>query len=217
MTDRTYSEESARPRNGLEAVLIYILVFVCGAVLMGVQFAGSRVLNPHFGSTVFVWGGLISVFMVALAAGYYLGGVVADRMPSFGLLSGIVAVAAFMLIVMPAFAVPLCGGIEKALEGPRAAPLVASTLLFFMPGMLLAMVVPFAVRLSISRLETVGNVTGTLYALSAAGNIAGVLLTAFVLIPVMGTLSLVFALGTALLVTAMPGLAVELTAKRRSP
>jgi membrane protein implicated in regulation of membrane protease activity len=54
--------------------LHYLIVFVSGAVLMGLEIAGSRVLAPHFGSSIFVWGSLISVVMAALSAGYYWGG-----------------------------------------------------------------------------------------------------------------------------------------------
>ena len=50
--------------------LHYIIVFVSGAVLMGLEIAGSRVLAPHFGSSIFVWGSLISVVMAALSTGY---------------------------------------------------------------------------------------------------------------------------------------------------
>src|SRR6185503_7651416 len=58
-----------------------ILVVVAGAVLMALEMVGSRMLAPHFGNSVFVWGSLISVVMTALAGGYYVGGRLADRMP----------------------------------------------------------------------------------------------------------------------------------------
>ena len=57
------------PELGLD-----VLVFTAGGVLMGLEIAGSRVLAPHFGNSVFVWGSLISVFLIALSLGYYIGG-----------------------------------------------------------------------------------------------------------------------------------------------
>ncbi len=51
--------------------LLNIIVFVSGAVLMGLEIVGSRVLAPYFGSSIFVWGSLISVVMAALSIGYY--------------------------------------------------------------------------------------------------------------------------------------------------
>ena len=68
-------------------LLHYIVVFVSGAVLMALEIAGSRVLAPHFGSSIFVWGSLISVVMTALSIGYYWGGWLSAREPSYGKLA----------------------------------------------------------------------------------------------------------------------------------
>ena len=48
---------------------------------MSLEILGSRVLAPAFGSSVYVWGGLISTFLMALAVGYGLGGRLADYRP----------------------------------------------------------------------------------------------------------------------------------------
>ena len=61
---------------------------------MALEILGSRVLAPHFGSSVYVWGSLISTFLVALSAGYALGGRFADRKPTIAALSLILALAA---------------------------------------------------------------------------------------------------------------------------
>ncbi len=55
-------------------LLVSTAVFICGAVLMGLEIVGSRVLAPHFGNSIYVWGSLISVFLAALSLGYYAGG-----------------------------------------------------------------------------------------------------------------------------------------------
>ena len=62
--------------------IISLVVFTCGAVVMSFEILGSRVLAPNFGSSVFVWGSLISVFLAGLSAGYYFGGRLADINPS---------------------------------------------------------------------------------------------------------------------------------------
>src|SRR3989337_1028226 len=67
--------------GGGGAVILRVVVFGAGAALMGLEIVGSRVLAPYFGSSVYVWGSLISIFLAALSVGYYVGGQVADRWP----------------------------------------------------------------------------------------------------------------------------------------
>ena len=57
----------------------YTVVAAAGAVVMALEIIASRVLAPAFGSSVYVWGSIISVFLAALALGYALGGRLADR------------------------------------------------------------------------------------------------------------------------------------------
>src|ERR1044072_8173926 len=65
-------------------LLLNLVVFISGAVLMSLEIVGSRVLAPNFGSSIFVWGSLISVVMTALSIGYYWGGWLSAREPSYG-------------------------------------------------------------------------------------------------------------------------------------
>lgn len=63
----------------LQAAYLLAIAFLSGAALMALEIAGSRLLAPYFGSSVFVWGSLISVFLAALSVGYYVGGHLCDR------------------------------------------------------------------------------------------------------------------------------------------
>ncbi|MCX8203722.1 MAG: fused MFS/spermidine synthase, partial [Nitrososphaeria archaeon] len=56
-----------------------VRVFASGAAVMIVEIAGGRVVNAVYGSSAVVWGGVIGVVLSALAAGYYVGGRLADR------------------------------------------------------------------------------------------------------------------------------------------
>jgi hypothetical protein len=76
----------AERRSGLA---IGTAVFVSGGVLLGVELVASRVLAPYFGNSIFVWGALIGVVLAGLSAGYWIGGVLADRIPAPPLLIGV--------------------------------------------------------------------------------------------------------------------------------
>ena len=189
--------------GGMETLSLHVVVFVCGAVLMAFEMVGSRVLAPTFGSTIFVWGSLIGVFLGALSLGYLVGGRLADRAPKFLVLGAIIAVAGLIILIVPLYAPACCRWIDRSGPARRLHPLLASVVLFFVPSVLLGMVSPFSVRLQARTVATVGNVAGRLYALSTLGSIAGTVLATFWLVPSYGTSNIVRALGVSLIVVSL--------------
>lgn len=193
--------------------MVQLIAFVCGAVLMSLELLGSRILAPTFGSSIFVWGSLISVFLGALSVGYYFGGTLADRKPSLGTLAAVVAAPGIWVLTLPLWAQAANEALYSMDLGPRYGPLAASVALFLMPSVFLGMVSPFTIRLGVTQLHNVGNRAGRLYAISTAGSIFGTLLTSFFLIPSAGTRFVVHSLGLVLLILALAAL---LYAARRS-
>ncbi|MEK9822758.1 MAG: glycosyl transferase, partial [Gammaproteobacteria bacterium] len=53
---------------------VLTLAFTSGFIIMSIEMLGGRILAPYFGSSIYVWGSIITVFMVALAVGYLTGG-----------------------------------------------------------------------------------------------------------------------------------------------
>lgn len=179
-----------------------LAVFLSGAALMGLEIVGSRVLAPVFGTSIFVWGALITTFLASLAAGYALGGRLADRRPEPALLAGILVVSAVLLWIL--FAAPhvVLDACAVAPVPDRFRALLASLILFGPPSVLMGAVTPFAVRLAARELATVGSAAGRLSAISTAGSILGTFATAFFLIPAFATRPILFGLGLALLLAA---------------
>lgn len=181
-------------------MILRLVVFGSGAVLMALEIVGSRILAPYFGSSVYVWGSLISIFLAALSLGYYLGGVAADRWPRPGVLALTLGTAGILTLLLPVVARPLLEAFSAWDLGPRSSPLLASVVLFALPSILMGATSPFAIKLAATNLATVGNTAGILYAISTAGSIVGTLLTAFVLIPAMGVRAILYTLGVSLVV-----------------
>jgi len=180
-------------------------VFVSGGVLLALEIVASRVVAPYFGNSVYVWGSLIGVFLAALSLGYFLGGRIATRWPTWGPFLVLVLAAGACIYPIPHVADGVLGAIAARDYGPRANPLAATMSLFFLPSALLGTISPYAVRLSARSVEGVGNVAGVLYALSTLGSIAGTLLAAFVLISTFGVRSIVQMLGATEMVLALLG------------
>ncbi|MGH7823637.1 MAG: fused MFS/spermidine synthase [Candidatus Binatia bacterium] len=178
--------------------LLNVVVFVSGAVLMSLEIVGSRVLAPHFGSSIFVWGSLISVVLAALSLGYYWGGWLSAREPSYNRLLALLLIPGIVIFSLP-FIYPTVNEWIAANDfGTRLNPLIACTALFLLPGVFIGTISPYVIRLAATRLATVGSTAGTLYAVSTCGSIFGTLLTAFYLIPLMGVRNIIHTLGITL-------------------
>ncbi len=150
---------------------------------MSLEIAAARLLAPYLGSSLQVWGSLISVILGAMATGYALGGRVADRWPSDGPMFGAILAAGAYQTGILFVAHPL---LRRLAEWPEVqATLAAIVVLFAPPTLLLAAVGPCVIRLSAG--QRVGTTAGVVSALGAVGGIGGVLLTSFVLLPELGT------------------------------
>ena len=184
--------------------MIKFVVFICGAIVMSFEILGSRVLAPNFGSSVFVWGSLISVFLAGLSAGYYLGGRLADINPSSRKLSLIIIAPGLFFLTFPLHSTPISDWIFMKDLGIRLSPLLASIILFLVPSVFLGFVSPYTAKLMICSLHTSGKTIGTLYALSTFGSIIGTLITSFYLITIAGTNVLIMGQGILLIAIAVP-------------
>jgi hypothetical protein len=120
----------------------YWVVAVSGAVLMALEILSSRVLAPHFGNSVYVWGSIISVFLAALSLGYLWGGRLADRDPRMASLGRLVALAGVFEAVLLLFGGRLAALLGAWTGNSPAGTLVAATVLFGPASLLLATVSP---------------------------------------------------------------------------
>ncbi|MCE5202931.1 MAG: fused MFS/spermidine synthase [Actinomycetia bacterium] len=189
-------------------MMLNFIVFSCGAALMGLELLAARVLAPVMGNSIFVWGAIISSFMIALSIGYWAGGRIADTYGaprSLGLVIGAAGLSTVLApLVSRATLVPAAG------LGPRLGSLVATTAVFFIPALLLAMVSPLGVRIAAhAGLSRIGRTAGSLYAVSTAGSIAGTLATSFWLIPMLQVEPLVVGIGVALALTSLATLTLS--------
>ncbi len=189
---------SRERRTGLA---IAVAVFLSGAALLGLEITASRVLAPTFGSSLFVWGSLIGIVLTGLAIGYWAGGVVADRLPSPYLLISLLTLGAVLVALVPVIDQTVLTWIVDWDPGPRLDPLLAAAILFGPASIVLASASPTAVRLAASSLERLGRTAGRLFSISTAGSIFGTFVTAFWLVPELGT-DQVLAVGAATLVAA---------------
>lgn len=165
--------------------VFYFVVVTLGILSMGFQLLASRLLSPHFGSSIIVWAWLISAFLAAFSIGSMLGGWISNLPARPRRTAQLVAaiVAVLSLAITAVFGRALLDQIEVRFPNLETALFVSCAGLFFLPVTALSAFGPQCVQFLAGRGMPPGKASGVVYGVSTLGNIAGVMLTAFVLIP----------------------------------
>ena len=195
LVQRPHAESTAGSSHAAATVMIYAAAFITGAIVMSFEMLGSRYLNPYFGSGIYTWAALISTVLIALTAGYFLGGTLADRTASLAVLALTVIVGSLYLLALPSFAQAILEFVLAGVDDIRAGSLIAALALMFFPVTFLGMYSPFAIRLLLRSAQRSGRVSGAVYGISTAGAIVGTLGTTFFLIPTIGSRAITLTLG----------------------
>lgn len=146
---------------------------------MCVELLAGRILAPFFGSSVHIWGSIITVFMLSLSIGYLLGGKLSTRSASLTRYGAIFIFAGITLLPIVTSSTWIMETIFVAIEDSRYGSLLASTILFFIPTIILGMLSPYSVRLLVKDSNESGQVAGKLYFVSTLGSALGTIITSF--------------------------------------
>ncbi|MDR3271281.1 MAG: fused MFS/spermidine synthase [Peptococcaceae bacterium] len=194
----------------MSKAFLYVFVFFTGAAVMIIEMSASRLIAPYFGTSLVVWANIIGLILLAMSAGYFFGGRIADARPSARLLCGVTLTAGLFLSFIPFIAQCIFRALTNGILATPVKTILFSfigTLCVFAPPVFfLAMVSPFALRLSVSGSGDTGKTAGRLYALSTLGSLAGTFLPSFVLIPLIGTRATIFLAAALLLLLSAYGL-----------
>ena len=175
----------------------YLIVLVASGCTLVLELVAGRILAPFVGVSIYTWTNIIGVVLAGISLGNYLGGVLADRAGSgrmLGLLLGAGGLASVAVL-------PLATGL--GVLAPRSHPfllriVLLTSLLFFLPSLLLGMVPPVAIKLTLDDLRQAGKVVGRVYAASTVGSLVGTFLTGFVLIAHVGARVIILSVGLTL-------------------
>ena len=171
---------SAAPqRPNRDAVSAFAIAGWSGFYVMLVELLSSRLLAPFFGSSIYVWGSIIFVFMLGLAIGYLLGGLYSHEKPSLNRLAVLQAASALATLPTLFWGEAVAGWLFDTGMDVRFAALAACVGLFFIPTIFAGMISPYAVRIIIKDRASSGRDAGYLYFVSTLGSSAGTLLTSF--------------------------------------
>lgn len=149
---------------------------------MAVELLSGRILAPNFGNSIYVWGGVITVFMLALSVGYLVGGHLSVLAPSLRRLGYLLMAAAVATLPVVFWGDVSLDWIFDHVHDPRYGSLLASSALFFLPTAISGTVSPYAIRLLVKQLHVSGKSAGSLYFVSTFGSAVGTICTSFYLV-----------------------------------
>lgn len=157
---------------------IFTIVLLAGFCSLLIEIAGSRMIAPYLGNTVYTWAAVILLIFGASSLGYYYGGRQAERSVSGPTFSMVLLKACITTLLIPLFSFPILGF-------ARFLPHIIATIISAIPltfaTFFLCMLVPFAIKATSSS-KRIGKGSGWIFALSTVGSIAGALATGFFLV-----------------------------------
>jgi predicted membrane-bound spermidine synthase len=171
-------------------MLLYAIVFITGGAVLALELLASRIMTPYFGVSLYIWTGILSITLVALAIGYRAGGWLAasGRAAGAGRLLRLYALlpAVAALAIVGACLIYPHTFRELANASLVAGAFAACMVLLFVPLVATSAMNPLLVAILLERgaIGARGDAgAGRVFFVSTLGSVAGVLLTAFVLIP----------------------------------
>jgi hypothetical protein len=171
------------------SLLIGLCALFQGFLSMGFQLVATRLLAPFFGSTLFVWSFVISTFLAAFSIGAIIGGLF-SQLAARRLMRNLIAL---VLIGLAGYLITAIEGhailqwIDASFDNAFLALGLSCFALFFFPVLCLSALLPIFTEALVSSGFRGGMSTGVVYGISTLGNITGVMVTAFVLIPSFAT------------------------------
>jgi len=187
----------------MKKIMVYITVFTAGMLTMILEFSGTRIIAPYFGSSLYTWTSMIGVILGSLSIGYWIGGKLADKKPTFSILSYALLINALSCFLLSVFADKLLTFLLDTGIRTDIGALISTVLLFSIPSILFGVVSPYSVKLQLNSLKSSGRTVGNLYAVATIGSIVGTFLSGYYLLSTFESTHLILGISVILLVNAL--------------
>ena len=178
-------------------------VFISSFCIMVIELVAGRILARFLGSSLYTWTSVIGVVLAGITIGNYTGGRLADRFApkkTLAVLFAVSAVACVATIILN----NLIGQWTWLWQfsWPMRTFLHVSCV-FLIPSTLLGTISPVVAKMALERGLPTGRTVGDIYAWGAAGSIVGTFAAGYYLIAVMGTIAIIWLVGSVMMLMAL--------------
>ena len=193
--------------------LQFAIIFLTGAATLALELLASRVMTPYFGVSLYIWTGILSITLVALAFGYWWGGRLATRlgaarhnlMTAFMLMPAIGALALVIACLAYPYVFPLLAGRDLVL-GAFGACLLLLAIPLIVTSSMNPLLIALFMRSNAAEGRPADAGAGRVFFTSTVGSVAGVIVTAFYLIPTFSNFVSLLIVAVVLAVLPLAGL-----------
>jgi MFS family permease len=190
---------------------VFILLLVSfGAVVMSLEILSSNLMSPYFGGSIYIWGSIISSFMVHFSVGYVAGGYLSRRFPRISVLAAFLVGCSLWVLMIPAIYQPVCEFVSENIVDVRLGSLIAMNVIFFVPVSIMAMVSPYIIGITVAWRRPSGLTAGMVLFISTVGSFTGTNITAFYLISLFPVSRIIMGLGIICLAVSLSVLALRI-------
>jgi MFS family permease len=139
-------------------------------------------MSPFFGGSIYVWGSIISSFMLHMSIGYFIGGhLSAKTRKVFPLIISLCCASVYVFFI-PYINRPISAFVSELFLDVRVGSLIVMFILFFVPILIMAMTSPYLITILIDQNKNTKFSAGIVLFISTIGSFVGTNLTAFYLI-----------------------------------
>ena len=169
----------------------FILAFFTGFSMMVMELIASRILAPIVGTSVYTWTSVISIILLGMVFGNFIGGILIDKKNDPQILQTLYYLASLSILTIPVISklIPPVILLEKPL---LVIILAATASLFMLPSILIGAIYPCIFKLEILHFSTIGLESGKLSGIWSLGSIIGTFLTGFYFIDQVGSTNTLF-------------------------
>jgi MFS family permease len=196
----------------------FILLLVSfGAAVMSLEILSSNLMSPYFGGSIYIWGSIISSFMVHFSVGYVLGGWLSRKFPKISVLAAFLVVCSLWVLMIPFIYQPVCEYISENIVDVRLGSLAAMNVIFLVPISIMAMVSPYIIGITTAWQRQSGLTAGMVLFISTIGSFAGTNATAFYLISLFPVSRIIIGIGIIGLAVSLIVLLLRIDSRIRIP
>ncbi len=180
-------------------LLLYIISFIEGGTLMAFEILSAKIYTPYLGASIYVWTSILTVTLIGLAVGYWIGGRLSLRNTKKNLIYSLIASGVLVLLstIIAKATLP-----SLLVSDVKTAAILAGFLILFFPVMFMGTVSPLIIgELNLLK-DKLSSATGLIFGIGTIGGIIFLLTTVFFLIPTIGVKMTSYLLGVLLLISA---------------